>query len=218
MKDTISNHTSELTGTFADYRGGLVDWSGITAVGVCLECSAQMGPYFTEAECSTALGAHRRASHPEGVNPAIIDAQRAAPCSAEGCASVPHSKGLCSYHKEQALAEHRKINGPWCEWEHGHCGLGVAMGGYCRGHYARHKQARISGNALNTSPLKPLVLQPRPAHTLITPEKPVRLRDTHGTHNCYKAGCRCTLCTDANRVYANEYYQANKHRRKSRAA
>jgi hypothetical protein len=82
--------------TYADGHGGTVDWSGVTALGLC-QCGHRVGPFLSEAEAKSELGQHRRSDHP--VPLVVVKLNR---CGVEECGTRPTRRGLCGTHYKAA--------------------------------------------------------------------------------------------------------------------
>lgn len=177
-------------GTWGDKnRGVLVDWSGLTAVIVCLDpgCGQpQFGPIFNLAELSHSCEQHRRNQHPRETNKDGSPRLGAVPVS----------------NASQDAA--RSISACW------NCGTDtkkIAARGVCAScrlklglAWAIEKGYLIEGSTQGD--LRRLI-----DGFYETPEKDTKPKaPIHGTYNEYtRNGCRCVECRKASSDYRREY-------------
>jgi hypothetical protein len=95
--------------TWGDGHGALIDWSGITAVVVCLQCHTQLGPWFSAEEAKTGISVHRglvhiSLNHKTDVSAEAIAASRRVLCFDCNTRKAV-SKWLCRSCEDKRIAE-----------------------------------------------------------------------------------------------------------------
>lgn len=121
-----------LYGTFPDGSGARIDWSGVTAVGVCLMCSHVSGICFDIEDARAEMRRHRALAHPDEMW------REGGECRVPGCPKERKVRGLCYGHASEAKRTWANTFGPWCDaWE---CDRGAILGGLCEMH--DHRQRR----------------------------------------------------------------------------
>lgn len=122
-----------LYNTYPDGWGGFVDWSGVTAIAVCV-CGHIEGPCLTEAEVKHDMAMHRHGSHYEPKTNTYLLERVVAVCHFPECAKKATARGFCATHLVPAREAWRQIVGPWCLWPNNQCRAPRSYKDMCKRH------------------------------------------------------------------------------------